>query len=367
MGRSRHGWVTQVAPALAALAILGSGSAALAWQDESFGWVWATQTTTPVYTPDALHQYNSFGGINQVVRLGVGHYNVFFAGLGGINGGNVQASASGLGSVRCKTAGWQTDDGLLPSPTQADMIAVVNVLCFQGATPADSAFFASYEAIGHADPGLAYTYFDPSVTLDPDPTRSWDVIEIDDGAIGAIKLAAPVTSYAMEHVTADGDGPEFCNFLDDLPDHVTCWDPSGASALTSFSWVKGLGRVPASVLRGAFAIFAKPPSITNPIARHNSFAVPNAHISMARTSKGLYTVSIPGAASGGANALVHVTAFAEPLNNIIVPGIGEPVYCKPVTWNAEGADVLVQVACFRTSTGGGTPADEGFTLSYVVP
>jgi len=71
-------------------------------------------------------------------------------------------------------------------------------------------------------------------------------------------------------------------------------------------------------------------------------------------------VSIPAGASGGANALVHVTALD-------LGAVGAPVYCKPASWSAVGPDVAVRVMCYQKSTGQLLPVDDGFQMSYIVP
>lgn len=318
---------------------------------EVFGWVWANQSVAASYAPDATHQYNSSGSSSSVTRSGTGVYEVTFAGLGGIHGGNVQVSARGPDSVRCKIDGWQTTG---PAVT-------VGVRCFQGATPADSEFLASYEAINQSVTGLAYAHYDPpatpAVSVTPDPARASNVTSIY-VPIHSVTLASPVTGFAMEHVTADGSGPEFCSFG---VTRVTCWNASGGAVDTAFSYVKGLGLVPAS-RQGAYVVYDIAPGgiypPMTPSTQHSSFST-TASIVVTRLSVGLYAVLIPGAASSSANVLVHVTALS-------LGSVGEPVYCKPVTWNSAGADVVLQVACFHTTTGPGTPVEDGFQASYIV-
>jgi hypothetical protein len=307
------------------------------------------------YTPDGTHQYNSLGNTNTITRVGPGQYTVTFAGLAGVHGGNVQVTPRGSDSVLCKVDGWQASG--------TDVTA--GVFCVQGVTATDSEFLASFEAINQADPDLAYTHYDPPatpvVTETPDPTRSWDVTGIYTPT-HQVLLTTPVSGFAMEHVTGDVQGADFCNFA--IPPAVRCWDASGAPVDKAFSYVKGLGRIPESALRGAYAVYDIAPGDVFPSyvpgTQHSSFS--STSIVVSRLSVGLYAVLIPGAASGGSNAMVHVTAFDLGAGELVD---GAPVYCKPVTWNNAGADVVVQVTCFLTP--GATPTDDAFQMSYIVP
>jgi hypothetical protein len=341
-----------LAPRLGPVAAIFALLAPAGCAHEAFGWVWANQSTMASYTPDATHQYNSASSSNTVTRSGTGVYEVVFAGLGGLHGGNVQVTARGADAALCKVAGWQT----------AGQTVTAEVRCFQGLAAADSEFLASYEAVDQAISALAYTHYDPpatpTVTVTPDPARSWNVTGIYT-PIHQVLLATPISGFAIEHVTADGTGPEFCGFS---VNRVTCWYPSGSPVDTAFSYVKGLGRVD-SVRHGAYAVYdiapgGVYPSFT-PSTQHNSFSTTSS-ITVSRIATGLSAVLIPGAASAGANVLVHVTALD-------LGGNGGPVYCKPVTWNNASADVIVQVACFRSTTGPGTAFDDGFQVSYIVP
>jgi len=343
----------QLACAPLALAVLALVAVPTCSSTQSFGWVWASQAMAASYTPDPNHQYNTSGNASSVVRSGIGAYQVVFAGLGGVHGGNVQITARGPDSVRCKVAGWQADG----------KVVTANVRCFEGRDPADSEFMASYEATGAADPGLAYAHYDPpatpTVTVIPDPARAWNVSGVY-LPIHSVLLSVRVNSFAMEHVTADGAGPEFCGFS---VNRVTCWDASGAPIDTAFSYVNGLAIAPWSGIQAAYVVYDIAPGNTypplTPYTQHNWFI---GSIVVTRISAGLYAVLIPGAAKAGANVLVHVTALD-------LGASGAPVYCKPVTWNPAGADVVVQVACFHVTTAGGsgTPTEDGFQLSYLAP
>jgi hypothetical protein len=345
MPTSNHRWKAQGAIVLALLASAGCTTT------EVFGWVWANQATAASYTPNATHQYNSSGSTSAVTRSGTGVYQVTFAGLGGVHGGNVQVTARGSDSARCKVAGW----------TSAGSTVTAGVRCFKNSIAADSEFMASFEAIDSASGGLAYTHYDPPATpvvsVTPDPARSWNVSSIYTPT-HAVILGGTVTGYPIEHVTADGTGPDFCGLA---ADRVTCWNPSGTAVDIAFSYVKGLGRLPGA-RQGAYAVYdISPGSVVatmTPSEQKSSFTSAS-QIKVSRLSKGLYAVLVPAVASASPNVLVHVTALD-------LGPVGAPVHCKPVTWNDAGSDVVVQVACFQSAAGGSTSVDDAFHVSYIV-
>jgi hypothetical protein len=366
MERSHHDRAACAATALTVLAAVGTAGCAAA---STFGWVWANQPALPAYTPDAMHQYNSVGSTNTIARTGLGQYVVTFPRLSilvgrvpdgqtGFNDGNVQVTAQGAGAGFCKSDGWTT--------TTSGGTATVKISCYHGIHPADLPFIASYEDVNEAYPDVAYTYFDPGLPTDnmgletAIPTRSSRITQIYTGDLELRSTEPPVSGFGMEHVTADGSGPSFCIFGMTYS-RVMCFDLSSGTPQqrhVPFSYVKGLARVPGSGLRGAYGVdFIAPgdafPTI-NAANQNSSFS--SAPIVINRISTGLSGVTIPGAAAGGANAMVHVTA---------VDLSGQPAYCKPVTWNIQGTDVVVQVACFLMP--GETAIDDGFQMSYVVP
>ena len=81
-------------------------------------------------------QYNSAGAPNTVTRLATGRYAARLGMMGsfGVNG-NVQITAVGTGATHCKEE----------SQVGSDADAVVTVLCFDGANPADAEFLLTYE------------------------------------------------------------------------------------------------------------------------------------------------------------------------------------------------------------------------------
>jgi hypothetical protein len=243
--------------------------------------------------------------------------------------------------------------------------ATVNVSCYQGTIAADLAFMVSYEDNNEPFPDLAYTYYDPTLPVDGNtglqtvnPARSSNFTEIPATFQFGGVFNPPSLGFPMEHVTADGSGPTFCNFGNG-PSWIRCFDPSGTPQVNvPFSYVIGMGRIPASGLRGAYGVNNIAPGDNYIVegtffSQNSSFS--DSPMPLARVSTGVSDVTILGAAAAGSNVLIQVTALDLE---------GHPAYCKAVTWSAFGNDVLLQVACFLMP--GSTPIDDGYQMSYVV-
>jgi hypothetical protein len=296
-------------------------------------------------------QWSSVSATNTVTRTGPGAYNVLFPGMAHINGGDVQVTAVGAGSARCKSSG--------PSFTGNDVS--VAVACFDSSAPTDSQFVASYEAINPANASEAYTLYDPpanpAVTVPPAPFFSSDVNSIY-VPTGYVTLSTPVTGFPIEHVTSAGPGLEQCSLN---TTGISCFDATGTQVNTSFWYVKGLGQVPSSGLQGAFAVFDVPWSWVTTITPSVQQSSWPGSMTVQRMGTGLYQVVIPGAGGLFSKSMVQVTGY-----DIEQPA-GEPAYCKTVQWAVDSlGNVVVGVACFWLKTGAvGTPKDHGFHVSFI--
>lgn len=81
-------------------------------------------------------QYNSVGAPSSVTRLAAGRYAARLGMMGSFGAnGNVHVTAVGTGATHCKEAG----------QTIVDSDAVITVLCFDGASPADAEFLLTYQ------------------------------------------------------------------------------------------------------------------------------------------------------------------------------------------------------------------------------
>jgi len=124
---------------------------------------YAHQPTSSNYSPSAQGSWNPTGTSN-VVRRGVGRYEVFFNNLGselpsGV-GGHVQVNAVGTGGARCKVETWN-----------GTMNLSVVVLCFTaGGQPVDSKFTVLFVVPSEH---LAYAWAHWATPSEPYSGSSW--------------------------------------------------------------------------------------------------------------------------------------------------------------------------------------------------
>jgi hypothetical protein len=96
------------------------------------GYAWADQpTASGCYTPSLPYQYNNYGAINTICRIGFGDYKVNFPNQN-LNYGDVQVTAYGSGQEYCKVKYWNPSDG-------------VRVQCYNAAgAPADTFYTVTF-------------------------------------------------------------------------------------------------------------------------------------------------------------------------------------------------------------------------------
>ncbi|MEA2621302.1 MAG: hypothetical protein QOH61_212 [Chloroflexota bacterium] len=134
-------------------------------------YLWASDPTSPTYTPFASYSYNSTGGTITVNRTGTGEYRVSLPGLGGYNG-SVQVMSMGSDKAVCNTGGWGTDPGDPQS-------VVVGCRALVGGAPIDTYFNLLYARdvgmTGFADPSAkaAYLYADEPTAASYLPSSSY--------------------------------------------------------------------------------------------------------------------------------------------------------------------------------------------------
>jgi hypothetical protein len=184
--------------------------------------------------------FNSTGGSVEVTKFGENGYSVAFEGLGGgDSNGNVQVTAVGKASDRCKVSQWYSVGARL----------IVNVRCHFGSEPsANSAFLVSYArfAGGTAvSQDGAYLLSNSLTGGTPLPeTFQW-------GAVGSVtrtstgvysaKLAGQTNQDTGVIVTALGKDPSYCkvgNWYGSGSDTIVvvrCFDNAGAPVDSRFT------------------------------------------------------------------------------------------------------------------------------------
>jgi len=356
-------------PAGKAQQALAPGSAA--------GFVWASSTTGS-YSAIAAYSHNSSGGTNTITNLGTGQYRVDFPGLGSIIGGDVQVTAYGGGSERCKVYYWTSSGSTLQ--------AYINCYTAAGA-PTNTLFTANY--VRRNDfPGIEGAYVwanDPSSSsYTPSSTYSWNstggAITISHtlgSGVYTVALGGQNLGGGTVEVTAYGGSNSYCKVGSWGGTSVTvvCFDGSTGLAadsqfdmifetqspsplnyrsnspnnIWSFSYAWAYSPTAASyTLTGSYQV-GKVSCCTD--GGGYPFGPTQAPGTITRSAVGTYNVKFPGLAT-----------LATSPSNVKVTGYGYGSdTCKVTGWYQSGNDAFANVACFNAS---GARVDAYYTITY---
>jgi hypothetical protein len=339
------------------------------------GFVWASSTTGS-YPASPSYSHNSSGGTNTITNLATGQYRVDFPGLGSIVGGDVQVTAYGSGSERCKVYYWTSVGSTLQ--------VYINCYTATGA-PTNTLFTANY--VRRNDyPGIEGAYVwahDPSsASYTPISTYSWNSTG---GAIGishtpgsgvyTVALGGQNLSGGTVEVTAYGSGNSYCKVGSWGGTSVTvvCFNGStGAAADSQFDMIFETQSSPSYRSNSpnntwsfsyAWAYSPSSPSYTlsgsYQVGKVSCctdgagypFGATQAPGTITRSGVGSYTVKFPGLATMSASpSNVKVTGY----------GYGSDT-CKVTGWYQSGSDAYANVACFNA---GGARVDAYYTITY---
>lgn len=310
-------------------------------------WVAAERPTQALYTPTLDYQWNSIGGTNSVLRMGVGDYIVSMPGLGGL-GGNVQVTSYGFGAARCKVQGWSGLGKLC-----------IRVRCFLGPSPVDAPFIASFERVSEDSGDLAYAWA-PRTPDDIGPTYPAPAIYAlrftHFYRASGFETPRPFQSGLM-HVTAYGEESEHCIVTNSHD--VACFDAAGNPVRAPYSVSVHDERVANAGHLGAYVSF----DFTAGMTAWPGFPGRQWGTSMparaSRLSQGYYRVWLPGMPVGDA-AVPLVSGYD------ITSSGDKSVHCKPLAWFSLEGETVVDVNCY--ALGGdrdGQPEDAQFNLSYL--
>jgi hypothetical protein len=338
--------------------------------------VWASSATS-THTAISTYSHNSSGGTNVINWLGLGQYRVDFPGLGSSIGGDVQVTAYGSGSARCKVYYWTSSGSTLQ--------AFINCYTATGA-PTNSLFTANY--VRRSDhPGIegAYVWANDGTAASyvPSSTYSWNstggAINITRTGTGAysVSLGGQNLGGGTVEVTAYGDTNSYCKVgsWGGSSVNVVCFSGTTGVAVDSqfdlifetqspspldyrsnspnniwsFSYAWAYSPTAASyTLSGPYQI-GKVSCCTD--GAGYPFGATQAPGTITRSGVGSYNVKFPGLA----------TLSTSP-SNVKVTGYGySPDTCKVVNWYTSGSDAYANVACYSA---GGAPIDAYYTITY---
>ncbi|MFQ5569446.1 MAG: T9SS type A sorting domain-containing protein [Rhodothermales bacterium] len=319
-------------------------------QIPAYGFVWANESGSASYTPDAFYSYNAGGGDVSIVRNSVGDYWVTFDGLSGVgaNGGHVQVTAYGGGNDHCKVIGW-SDQG-------------VGVTCFDTAgNPVDTRYTMLYWKPEADTDGVAYAWANEpgSASYTPDAFYSYNAgggdVSIVRNSVGDYMvtfdgLSGVGVNGGHVQVTAYGGGNARCKVTSwgDQEVDVACFDPAGNSVDTRYTVL--YWKPEADTDGVAYAWANEPGSASYTPDAFYSYNAGGGDVSIVRNSVGDYMVTFDGLSGVGVNGgHVQVTAYG-----------GSNARCKVIGWG----DQVVGVACFDTA---GNPIDTHYTVLFLKP
>lgn len=322
--------------------------------------VWA-QSPTGTYVADNGYAYTSsnwLGDANHTItQLGTGQYRVDFTGVGAEVGGNIQVTAYGYGSDRCKSSGWGSNGSVVSAWITCHDVAgqLVNTL-----------FTASYHRRAGGTGGDIGGYlwandpwadsYTPSATYQYNSAAQQNTIQRT--GVGSYYVTFPGISVngGLVEVTAYGSGSEYCTigYWGSNVVQVNCYANGGAPADSMFT-LNFTDQSPIGTPSYQYAWASDPWSESyTPDTYYQNGAIascqPDAGIvTMQRFSTGDYLATLPKISPVGSN--VKVTAYGW---------AGET--CKVLGWwgnSPEGTQV--HVACFDPF---GNPTDAYFDLVY---
>ena len=355
---------------------VGSAKQALAPASDA-AFVWSGYTTGSFDAP-AGYSYNSSGGTNHITQYATGQYRVDFPGLGSAVGGDVQVTAYGSGSERCKVSGWNSSGSTLQ----------VYVNCYTTAGVLTNTLFTANYVRRSDHPGGEGGYVwandQYSSSYTPSATYSWNST----GGSISISHTAGTGSYSVTlggqnlgggtvEVTAYGGTNTYCKVAGwgGSNINVSCFNGANGQPVESqFDLIFGTkadapfdyrATSPNNTLSFSYAWAYSPSSASYTLGGSYQrgvvscctdgagyeFGPEQAPGTITRYSTGSYNVKFPGLASlNGSPSNVKVTGY----------GSGSDT-CKVTGWYTSGNDAFANVACFSAT---GTPVDAYYTITY---
>ncbi|WP_027344630.1 hypothetical protein [Hamadaea tsunoensis] len=333
------------------LGVLLTPSTAQAGAASGYAYLWADQPSAAAYDPAAAYSFNSTGGVNHVVRLAAGQYEVQLPGLG-TSGGVAHATAYGSSGNTCQIGFWTWSGDLLK----------IRVYCFHGTAYADTQFTAAFTN-RPAAPEYAYLFADQPGAAAYTPTATYQYNS--SGQLSTIQrlgtgdyrvTVAGVRGVGDVQVTGYGYAANPCSIASfaspGYPDFggtvfVQCVDAASAPVdayftLTTSITTGFLGHVPAAYAR------IDPPaplSRTTPYTPTTSYNTTGSAMTVTRTGVGRSVVTMPGQPLTGGS--VHVSAYSFGMER-----------CGVVFWWITG----VVVQCWQ----GSAAFDSPFTVDFSV-
>ncbi len=318
----------------------------LATEDVSAMRAWA-MVDAAGSSPDPAYSYNSAAGINTVTHGATGSYTVHFPNIGVVEGGNVQVSAFN-GPHHCDVDIWGSNP---------DHSVDVWVHCFDiSGTLTDGAFtvFYFFEPEGATSRASAYLWAGQPANDEYTPSRTYQWNSR--GNLNTVQRSGPgqytaiLTGLAS---TPNGGHVQVSAYNSDNYCRVGSWFPSGGSQLVGV-YCFDKAATPADTTFTLTFLSDLLPGVTPDQATLAGYAwanqqgadsyIPNTDYSL--TSAGSTTGSRQG--TGAYTMTFQDLLFGAPSSSIALVtayGGAGPITCDPTAWNAQDANLSVQVRC----------------------
>jgi hypothetical protein len=324
-------------------------------------WVTVRSPGLASYTPAAADRGNTTGGVNRVVRLGTGRWQVRFPGIGA----NAVPQVVALNTLprRCQITGfgrnasagyaWAKVACFRPDNTPVDTRFVVTTV--RGGTSGDAARFLG---VAFADQPTAAVPYTPSVRRNS--MGSTVTVERTGTGSYTVRLGTPLgdrRSFAVATAVAPSSQRRACQATgwgwdsgaeQEVVD-VECQDGTGVAADSAFTLHYAVRGGLEGLLRGPNASFwSNVTTDSSPWApdSYYDFSSANKPSKVTQLSTGVYRVTLRGMPAGGA---------------VIVNAYGDGRTCQLGSIRTAGTPQQVEVRCFLFD---GTTADLKFDFAY---
>jgi hypothetical protein len=308
-----------VAISMSAQGVLGQKVITGQW-----GWVVAREPKAASYTPDALDQGNSSGGVNTVDRTSKGNYVVHMPGISASGTALGVALVSAMSSARrvCIVGEWDAGG--------TEEIVYVRCFAINGAA-ADSHFTVNYLQASGVSGRLGYAWADKA------------------------NYPGSYSASAYYQYDSKGFAPRTCRFSSVAasgPDKVvavSCRNLAGAlvNAQFTIAYVSGIGLKGPGYGRQAYVFAKHPTTASYQPAAADRYSSSGQVPTIQRTGTGRYVVTLPGQKDGGA---AQVTAET-----------GGAARCVVNYIRYTSAPAQIGVGCY---VGDGVGTDVAFTMEW---
>lgn len=334
-------WIAQLLTCL----VLALPSAA---HERNYGFAWASQATTPSYTPTSSYAHNVSGQAMEISRLAAGQYRVNFDGLEMV-GGHVQVTAYGASNNNyCNVASWG-ETGIFVHCYDTNGVLADTQFTTLFLSPNEySDNYAYAWASQAANPSYSanstYAYnagTGGAVDVQRSSTGTYNVVFSGFASIGEDGAHVQVTAYGSNaHCKVSSWGAANANVL--------CFDAAGTRVDSEFNVL--MWRADEGDNGIAFAWAEEDSNANYSPSEFYRHTPTDSGVTATRSAEGVYNMAFSGFNSGGAGGgHVQVTAYGT-----------DSARCSVSGWTSSAATV-------RCHDPDGLPTDSRYAVLFLKP